>query len=945
MGKNRTLSRMNDHTLWERLCSYQNLRLAWTKVKEKGGGPGVDQMTLDEFEQNLEVNLNTLLNLLETGDYMPLPVVRIYKDKGNGSKRSIGIPVIRDKVVQQALLLVLSPIFESEFLDCSFAYRHGRSALSAIDMLVALIKNGYKWVLDGDIENFFGSIDHDMLISFVAEQVTDTRVLKLIEALLNASVFDNMTIHEEYMGITQGSVISPLLANVFLHRFDQAITAKGYHLIRYADDFVVLEETQEKIGMALADTAATLRTLKLNLNDKKTRLIPIREGFVFLGYYIDANGKGPGKKAIVAISQKLHEIAQAGKRRNISDRIEDLKQSIRGWSNYFHTCRGIEPENPFALIALIAISLELGDEDNAKKLISKRKEFNIDHADIWYRLGHHAQILGLREEALHNFSQALAFAPEHFQAKESLKQLQLVDEDTYASIERLKKLIHFCPDLAQPYRDLAFCYAELGEYGLAQESFQTAEKLELHVEPEEKPVTTVPTPGEPPQPLIFSDQDLAQYSSLFQGRRDFFAYQWVDEKGRRGFYPVNRSLSAEELTNHLRGKNTLGLYLLDDEDRVSIAVIDIDVDQKALLEYAKDVQETKKLHLLTHHDAIRIASVCDDLELPVLIEDSGYKGRHLWFFFDSPVTAKLARSLLKFIVERAGKPSSGIHWEIFPNCDRLKGKGYGPLIKLPLGIHKRTNRRCIFLDREGNPLPEQMVALSHVGHISQQKVEEILLAYRVKSRAKPPKESPLVQSVLAGCNVIKNLVNKATETHYLNNSERVTLLYTFGHLGQEGKEFLHKVISNCINYDYEYTEKKIRKMKSFPISCPKIREKHEEIAMDLGCNCVFKIPQGGYPSPLLHALRQPKTWPPQSLTAETTVARDDNAIPDDINVKLKRYIELRKQLTGVEKSIQRIEADMGSYFEKAGTDSISTEYGVLERRKKAGNKCEWVIKL
>jgi len=667
-----------------------------------------------------------------------------------------------------------------------------------------------------------------------------------------------------------------------------------------------------------------------------------------LGYYIDANGKGPSKKAIGAISQKLHEIAQAATRRNSSDRIEDLKQSIKGWSSYFHTCRGIEPENPIVLIALIEISLELDDEENAKKLLSKRKDFTIDQADIWYRFGHLAQTLGLREEALDTFSHALALVPDHFQAKESLKQLQLVDEDVYASIERLKKLIHFCPDLAQPYRDLAFCYAELGEYGLAQESYKKTEKLDLHVEPEEQPITALPTPAEPPQPLNFSDDDVSLFASLFRGRLDFFAYQWVDEKGRRGFYPVNRSLSAEELKNHLRGNKTLGLYLLDDADRVSLAVIDIDISQKALLEYAKDEQETKKLHLLTHHDAIRIASVCDDLKLPVLIEDSGYKGRHLWFFFDSPVAAKLARSLLKFIAERAGKPSSGIHWEIFPNYDRLKGKGYGPLIKLPLGIHKRTNRRCIFLDREGNPLPEQMVALSQVSHISQQKVEEILLTYRVKSRAAPKKEaveSPLVQSVLAGCNVIKYLVNKAKETHYLNNSERVTLLYTFGHLGQEGKEYLHKVISNCINYDYQYTEKKIRKMKSFPISCPKIREKHEDIALDLGCNCVFKVPHGGYPSPILHALKQPKAWPPQSITAENTVAREDNVIPEDINTKLKSYIELRKQLTGVEKSIQRIEADMGFYFDKAGTDTITTEYGVLERRKKAGNKCEWVIRL
>ena len=905
-------------------------------------------MTLEEFDKKLEENLNSLQNQLETGDYKPLPVLRIYIDKEDGTKRSIGIPVVRDRIVQQALLSVISPIFEIEFLDCSFAYRPGRSALDALSKIETLLKEGFRWVLDGDIENFFDSIDHDLLIRFVAERVSDTKVLKLIDEFLKAGVFENMTIHEEYLGITQGSVISPLLANVFLHRFDREITANGYHLIRYADDFVILENSQEQIGKALADTAATLRALKLNLNERKTKLIPAREGFVFLGYYIDASGKGPGKKAIGAISQKLHEIAQAGTRRNINERIEDLKQSIRGWSGYFHTCRGIEPENPLALIALIEMSIELDDDENARKLLEKRKGFTIDQADIWYRLGHLAQTLGLREEALDDFSQALATAPDHFQAKESLKQLELVDEDVYSSIERLKKLIHFCPDLPQPYRDLAFCYAELGEYGLAQESYQKAVNLEIDVKPEEQPITSLPTSAEePPQPLIFSEDDVSLFSSLFRGRRDFFAYQWVDEKGRRGFYPVNRSLSQEELKNHLSGKKTLGLYLLDDEDRVSLSVIDIDIDQKALLEYAKDEKETIKLHRLTHQDAVKIASVCDDLKIPVLIEDSGYKGRHLWFFFATPIPAKLARLLLKFIAERAGKPSGGIHWEVFPNYDRLKGKGFGPLIKLPLGIHKRTNRRCPFLDQEGNPLPNQMMALSQVRQITQQKVEEIILTYGVKSRAAPLKkeESPLVRSVLSGCKVINYLVNKAKETHYLNNSERVTLLYTFGHIGQEGKDFLHKVISNCINYDYEYTEKKIRKMKSFPISCPKIREKHEDIALDLGCNCDLRIPPGGYPSPVLHAFKQPKTWPPQSSKAESAITRDYEAIPDDINAKLKGYIELKKQLTGVEKSIQRIEDEMGSYFDKEETDSITTEYGVLVRRKKAGNKCEWVIKL
>ena len=831
------------------------------------------------------------------------------------------------------------------FCLAALLYRPGISALDALDKVESLIKDGFKWVLGGDIEKFFDSIDHDLLLSFVAERVSNPHVLKLIKEFLKTSVFENMSIHEEYFGITQGSVISPLLANIYLHHFDSELTAKGYHLIRYADDFVILEDSQERIGKALADTAAALRTLKLKLNEKKTKLLSVREGFVFLGYYIDFKGKGPSKKAITAISQKLREVNQADKNRNIGERIDDLKQIIRGWSTYFHICRGIEPENTPALIALIEISLELGDEENARKLLGKRRDFTIDQPDIWYRLGNLAQALGLKDEALNIFSQTLTLVPDHFKAKESLKQLQLVYEDVYSSIERLKMFIHFCPGLAQPYRDLAFCYAELGEYGLAQESYQKALKLDIGTEPEEKPITPLPSLKDLP-PLVFSDEDASIFSALFKGREGIFARQWVDEKGRKGFSPVTHSLTLEDIKNHLSGKETLGLYLLNDEDQVYLAVIDVDIDQKALLEYAKDEETTLKLHHLTHQDAVRIASVCDDLKLQVLLEDSGYKGRHLWFFFANPIPAKLARIFLKFITEQAGKPSGGIHWEIFPNCDKLKGKRFGPLIKLPLGIHKRTNRRCLILDRESNPLPEQMTALSRIKHITQQTLEEILLTYTVKPNAAQlkTKESPLIKSLLSGCKVINHLVNKARETHYLNNSERLTLLYTLGHLGDKGKEYLHKAISNCINYDYNYTEKQITKMKSCPISCPRTKEKHEDIALVLGCNCEFNLPPKGYPSPVLHALKQPKTWPFQSLSRDTVI-QDKKAIPEGINANLKRYIELRTQLGGIEKNIQRIEGEMSSYFDKAETDSVTTEYGLLERRRKAGNKFEWVIKL
>lgn len=772
--------------------------------------------------------------------------------------------------------------------------------------------------------------------------------MRLIREFLKTGVFENMGMHEEYCGITQGSVISPLLANVYLHKFDLKMTQKGYHLIRYADDFVILEDSEARIGEALIDTAAALSGLKLNLNETKTKLFSARDGFVFLGYYIDAKGKGPSKKAITAINQKLQEISEAGKAGNISEIIDGLKQIIRGWCSYFHTCRGIEPENILSLIALMEISIELRDEENARKLLEKRRDFTIDEADLLHRIGYIAQSLGFVDEALDDFSRALALDAGYVQAKESMKQLQLVDENVPSSIERLKRLIRFCPDLAQPYRDLAFCYSELGQYGLAQESYKKAMMLDIEAKSKKEPVV-LPHPPAKPEALIFSEEDATLFFNLFKGREDFFARQWIDETGRRGFSVVAHSLGRTEIKNHLDGKDTLGLYLLNKEDQVSLSVFDIDIDKKALLECAKDEEKQQHLHQLTHKDAVKVASICDNLQIPVLIEDSGYKGRHLWFFFESPIKAKLARTFLKFIIDKAGEPGSGIHREIFPNCDKLKGKGYGPLIKLPLGIHKSTSRRCLILDREGNPLPEQMAALSQIGHISQKKVEEILFSHIMKPDASSKKKEdlPLVNSMLSGCKVINYLVDKAKETHYLNNSERVTLLYTLGLLGEEGKDFLHKVISNCINYDYDYTEKQIKKMKPYPISCYRIREKHEDFALDLGCNCSLKLPPGGYPSPVLHAFRRQNKWLFQPLSsAKGNVKEEGNkVIPDGISGKLKTYIELKKQLGGVEKSIQRIEEEMASYFDKEKTDSIATEYGLLERKRKAGDKFEWMIKL
>jgi len=932
--------------LWERVCSRHSLSLAWSRVKANEGSPGVDSVSVTEFERSLDENLNDLSIQLEIGDYSPLPVLRTYIPKGSGGQRPIGIPAVRDRIVQQSLLSVLSPLFDCQFLDCSFAYRPGRSALDAIRKVEGLIKEGHRWVLDADIERFFETIDHALLLDFLAETIPERLILDLIKRFLKAGVFDNMSFREEYLGVAQGSVLSPLLANIYLHRFDSQMLENNYHLIRYADDFLVLEMREEMIGKAMADVAAFLKELKLSLSKKKTRLIPASAGFVFLGYYFDNKGKGPGQKAIEAIQRKLLETSKANERKSIDDRVESLKQVIRGWSSYFGSCRGIEPGDVFSLIAAIEISSEMSDYESARELLEKRGALSGDDPEVHYRLGRLAKRMGMKQESLVEFSQTLSLAPDHLWAKEEIKQIGLADKDAYAAIKRLRKLIHVSPDFAQPYRDLSLCYAETGEYGLAQESLQKALELKAQAAPEEPVSLFLPPPTEPLTQLAFSEQDVQRFLALFKGRSDIYGCQWIDDRGRRGFHTKEAPLTPEVIRSHLAGENTVGLYLVDEKDQVHLAVIDIDIDHQALAEYAGDESRLNELYQLTQKGATDIAAICDELGVPVIIEDSGYKGRHLWFFFKTSISAKLARRFLRFICDKAGKPRAGIHREFFPYCDRVKTSGYGPLVKLPLGIHKRTNRRCFFLDREGKSLPDQLKALSEIRVISQRQIEDILLSYAPGRQFQKPDSDAgeLVKRVLSGCMVIRYLANKSRDTHYLDHAERITLLYTLGHLGEEGKSYLHKVISNCINYDYEYTERQIRKMKPFPISCARIREKHENFALELGCDCNFKLPPKGYPAPILHALRGGHTWPaPTRVAISREVATDIDRNNNDFNELIRRYIELKRQLAGIETSLRRIEEEMAAALKQRGKTTIETGFGIIQMKERE-NRVDWIIK-
>jgi RNA-directed DNA polymerase len=314
------------------------LEAAWRKVARNKGSAGVDGQGIERFAAQAERYLQELHESLREGSYRPQPVKRVEIPKGDGASRPLGIPTVKDRIVQTALKMVIEPIFEVQFRPGSYGFRPGRRAKEALREVDRLLKEGFCHVVDADLKSYFDSIPQERLMALVAASISDGRVLELIEAFLKQDIMVDMARWRPTTGTPQGAVISPLLANIYLHPLDLLMEQSRHRMVRYADDFVILCRTEAEALAALGHVEAWVRANGLRLHPDKTRVADSQQpgrGFDFLGYRFEAGRRLVRKKSLKALKDKVRSRTTRSRGDSLERIIADLNPVLRGWFVYF----------------------------------------------------------------------------------------------------------------------------------------------------------------------------------------------------------------------------------------------------------------------------------------------------------------------------------------------------------------------------------------------------------------------------------------------------------------------------------------------------------------------------------------------------------------------------------------------------------------------------------
>lgn len=934
-------------SLYTKIIDIQKLQAAWDKVRRNKPASGVDCVNYDSFENNRKQEIKQLNLELLNHEYrvQPVKLVRMQRDD---KFREISLYTMRDKTVQTSLAMNLGPSYEKTFSSCTYAYRSDRSALIAVNALEQeIMKEKYSWCAKLDISSFFDHIQLYRLLDMLRKRIKEDDVLDLIMMQLNApSIGEGGELVEKKVGLYQGSSISPLLSNVYMDEFDHEMENEDIFFVRYSDDMVLLGHDQEKIQLMVGKIRVLLENLGLSFNDKKSYVRPMDQGFDFLGYSFDQHGKAIPAKASEKLEISLEDIWLTQSNLTLSERLVKGSQILNGWEQYFRGERQIKSIYEYVvLVYMTRYKPEIKEfAERRKQYVNSYKDITRYLAEVWKEQDRPDLVL-LEYEQYYKIP-ASGFTGNRESYMEELlglydSQLILEQTDNWTSI-------------MQDYSDLGYYNQaeKIMEYIQDSQNDSRSQTVSFDTEMEEKT-------------FEYDVHTLNLIMDLFVGREDMYAREVLTADGRRRSEFVPEPLTREVIKSHLAGTDTVGTFLVRNNDTVHYLVIDIDISKKTLLSLnQKEIPEIylKKAAQTTEE----IMSVIRKMGLKTYAEFSGYRGYHIWLFFTEWIPVRYAYSLLDIVQKEIGDVSDDISVEAFPLQGKKRTGSSGQSIKLPYGIHLLSGKRSFLCKDDMTPAGRLNDMLSSIAKYSLADVKRVVAARisppTIANKAQVPDVqldmerlgdiSDNVRQVLYHCTLMKYLVNKSMTTGYLPHAERLSILYVFGHLGDDGKNFVHTVMSFTLNYQYHVTQRFIDKLPEKPVSCIKLREQYKAVTAEYGCNCIFRQTKNCYPSPVLHALKNSSddgdvVTLPMSRTLPKE-KREDVYQELNIHVKIqglaKKIVELKKQKRGIDKSIDKVEKELMSIYDNANVDCMEVDMGMLVRRKK-GQGYEWLIEI
>ncbi len=935
--------------IYTKVIDLQKMEKAWNHVKKNHPAPGADHVTWDEFDKQCKENLKELQMEILNDRYevFPVKLIQIFKEE---KVREVSLYAMRDKVVQQSLALELNRIYEPLFSKGTYAYRANHSSLNAIsDISEQIIKGKYTHYMKLDIHKFFDHVDVDTLFMILRKRIREEEVLSLIKKQLIVKYLDDSgELCEKKKGIYQGSGIAPVLSNVYLMEFDQEMAKESVFFIRYSDDMLILAYSEEDMKHLLQKVNVYLEKLQLKLNERKCSYGRIQDGFDFLGYHFDHRGKSIPVKAKKKLENGLEQMWLTGRQLPLEERLKKASAILNGWEQYYREER--KPEN----ILELAVAAYKGTAQKDMHYITRnRKSVHNEYSDLVQYMSSFWMNNEMPRMAVYEWE-------DYF---------DLLDLDPGKQIaskpDILREALHIFEKMLA--RDNAENLTELMQLYSDADMYNTASVIAKRLQDirEKTPVTPVRW-SETENTGEKIPQNINHFMNLFVGREDIYKEE-KEYRGNRRFEEKLSPLEENEVRLHMSGVKTLATYVQRNNATVHFMVFDIDISKKILLQVEYESEVFREYMKKAGRIAVDICSYLEKRGMKSYIEYSGYRGYHVWLFFDAWISVRYANMLEDIVLENIEIPPD-CTVEVIPNKTHLKPGKFGQAIKMPYGIHSKSGKRSRMLENDLGEISDIDNWLKDIAVYSLNTVKKILSHVNngrnsgeaissAKTELKVPEQDLQqmesgIRVVLENCSLMRYLYMKAKTTGYLVHGERLSILYVFGHLGEEGKKFVHTVMEFTLNYQYHVTDRFIQRLPEKPISCVKLREQYSKITAEYGCSCAFRRTKNCYPSPVLHAVKLSDgtdievTIPTsRNMTKEKAKdIRNEMNIHNNVQNLAQRVLDLKKQKRGVDRSIAKLEKELSDIFDSNGIECLEIEMGMLCRRKNEDGY-EWIIEI